>query len=560
MRGPFETRRLAALSLCAGLVAAFWLVAGPRQLGGPVSYALVSGSSMEPRLHRGDLVLLRQGGAPRVGDVVGYRDPEIGRVVLHRVIRRNGDRYVMKGDNNSFVDPTQPARADLVGRLWVRLPAAGSAIAWLREPLHAAVLGALAVLAAGLSTRGGPWRRRRAASRPVTRLPLGPSSPYSDPAAGPLLDRRAAAPSVRVAAPSDAAARALLAVFGVAALAGLAVTSWAGAQTSMQRAAVAGGYTQSGSISYAGRASPSAVYPGGAVRTGQPVFDRIARRVRVRFDYRLAGRGVRDVSGTVRLVGHLRNGKDWRQPVDLGGPIAFRGDRATATAVLDVAALRALGDGTNALIGSSVGTYRLTVEPRVHVRGTVGGRPIDARLGQIAAFELDRLSLRPVDGARFARTKSETWRIPQARHVTVLGARLPAGRFRAISIAFSLVALAGAAAAAAWSLAVRRRAGAPRTLEWRLRDREVVDVEEGQPLAARVVDVASIGDLLRLADLYERALVRQREGDAWHYLVVEDGVGYRYTSVLADEPALLLSPRVQTLLRPVGAREGGGEA
>jgi hypothetical protein len=85
--------------------------------------------------------------------------------VLHRVIRVEGDRLVLKGDANDFVDDARPLRSDVVGSYWVSIPRAGSALLWLEQPLHAALLAFVLtiVVLAGPLARG---RRRTTSSRP----------------------------------------------------------------------------------------------------------------------------------------------------------------------------------------------------------------------------------------------------------------------------------------------------------------------------------------------------------------------------------------------------------
>ena len=125
-----------------------WLLFAPAQLGGATRYAVVEGASMEPGLSRGDLVLVRAGTVPARGDVVLYRDPTLGVRVLHRVIRIEGDRFVLKGDANDFVDATRPRTADVVGSYWFSIPRAGAALSWMQAPMHAALLAFLLTLVA----------------------------------------------------------------------------------------------------------------------------------------------------------------------------------------------------------------------------------------------------------------------------------------------------------------------------------------------------------------------------------------------------------------------------
>ena len=137
---------------------AWWYVAPP-QLGGTTSFVTVDGTSMLPTFHRSDLVGLRRERTYRVGDVVGYRSALIHLIVLHRIVAIDGPHYLFKGDNNSFVDPDRPTRAQLVGRLWVHVPAAGRLVAQLHKPAVAGGLAAVLVLVAGLG--GGDASRRR---------------------------------------------------------------------------------------------------------------------------------------------------------------------------------------------------------------------------------------------------------------------------------------------------------------------------------------------------------------------------------------------------------------
>jgi signal peptidase I len=125
-----------------------WLLFAPAGLGGGTRYAVVEGASMEPGLGRGDLVLVRASATPAVGDVVLYRDPALGVRVLHRVIRVDDDRLVLKGDANDFVDDAHPRQSEVIGSYWFSIPRAGAALTWLHEPLHAALLAFLLTVVA----------------------------------------------------------------------------------------------------------------------------------------------------------------------------------------------------------------------------------------------------------------------------------------------------------------------------------------------------------------------------------------------------------------------------
>src|SRR6266496_6188934 len=90
----------------------------PLQLGGQAAFVIVNGNSMEPLYHRGDLVILRTADDYQVGDIVTYRHPQIGPVI-HRIIGRDAERFVFRGDHNNFIDPYRPIRSELIGKSWI---------------------------------------------------------------------------------------------------------------------------------------------------------------------------------------------------------------------------------------------------------------------------------------------------------------------------------------------------------------------------------------------------------------------------------------------------------
>src|SRR3989338_1494487 len=132
---------LAAALLVA--VGTAWIVFAPLQFGGQAAYVLISGNSMEPLYHRGDLVITRAARAYGIGDIVTYRHPQIG-VVIHRIVARDRQRFVTKGDNNEWLDGYEPEPADILGTAWLHLPGLGRALEQVRRPVNLALLAGLA--------------------------------------------------------------------------------------------------------------------------------------------------------------------------------------------------------------------------------------------------------------------------------------------------------------------------------------------------------------------------------------------------------------------------------
>lgn len=146
---------LLTVAVLAG-VAFMW----PRPLGGNVTYVKVSGQSMEPRLHSGDLVVVRRHSTYRVGDVVAYRIPRgqfaAGLIVIHRIISISPDhRFRTQGDARARPDAWTPGPGDVVGVQWLVIGGIGTDVERFDTPfVLAGVLGLVAASGAfGLVTR-----------------------------------------------------------------------------------------------------------------------------------------------------------------------------------------------------------------------------------------------------------------------------------------------------------------------------------------------------------------------------------------------------------------------
>jgi signal peptidase len=155
------------LLLGVGILAAWFLLLRPTSLGGPAGYLWVNGTSMEPTLESGDLVVVRQAGTYGPGDIVGFRvpdgEPGAGGLVIHRIVGGSASAgFVTQGDNKPRPDEWRPTGNDVVGALWFVLPGAGPAFTWIRQPTVFAALAAALVVFSVMA--GGASRVRRRAS------------------------------------------------------------------------------------------------------------------------------------------------------------------------------------------------------------------------------------------------------------------------------------------------------------------------------------------------------------------------------------------------------------
>jgi signal peptidase len=159
LRAAFErTNKVAAIAL-AVLVCLFWTqYLRPQAFGGSAAYVLVSGKSMLPRYHTGDLVLVEKQSSYHVGELIAYRVPKgdamAGAQVIHRIIGGDAQKgFVVQGDNRTAPDVWRPKPGDIVGAKALRIPHAVLILQFLRSPIFLGLLAAcfvfVRVLASG---------------------------------------------------------------------------------------------------------------------------------------------------------------------------------------------------------------------------------------------------------------------------------------------------------------------------------------------------------------------------------------------------------------------------
>ena len=492
-----------------GLVAvvALWLSVGPTQLGGPLSYATIVGSSMEPILERGDLAVVRAQVSYEPGDAVLYEDPELGANVLHRIVRVEDGRYVLKGDNNSFLDGTRPDESQIVGKLWTSVPQAGLVAEWVREPRHAALLvGLTTLLALGSGAGFGLSRRRR---RPTASLPTASSSGPPRGEGQPVLVALAALVVVSI----------LLCLLAFA-------------RPTVRADVVAEAYAHQGAIDYSARVARNAAYPEGRVTTGQPVFLRLVERLQVEFRYRLEARGEVSARGRIALDARLADGRGWSRTLPLALERPFSGVEATVAGWIDLRRVQALVDQLQRLTGSAQAAYSLTVLPRVSVTGRNGAEVIESSFAPSVVFDLGDLRLQPNLEAG-AGVGPFAPRQPESVTRTAPN-RLSLGAFDlsvAVARRLSLLGLAGALLLAALVGAplLRRRDGDEPSRIAARHGHLLLPVAARPQDWGRVTELAEMESLVRLAEHHGRMILHVVGAAGHSYVVEESGNVYRYT-------------------------------
>ena len=516
-----------ALLLLAG---AFWLFLAPSKIGGPTSYVITSGVSMEPHFHSGDLAIVRPAGHYHVGEVVAYRSTLLHVVVLHRIIAIDGGRYEFKGDNNSFIDPTRPTRAQLIGALWIHLPQAGVIFRWLHSPVTGAVLCAFVAL---LLVGTGQKRRRRRGNRGTGAGRQG---------AAPMKPRDGGAPL-------GVSLRSLVIGFGTATVLCLAAGLYAMTRPPLTTVTHKLSYTQKANFTYHATAPVGPVYPNGTVSTGDPVFLQLVHRLALKVTYRFAVDAPSRLHGTQQVFLNVAGPSGWTRTIALSRPRRFAGTTTSTTAAVDLRGLQSLLVDVEKATGISGSGASIGIALKVHVAGIVAGQPIDQSFAPNASFQLQPLELLPggapppvgAPSGSAATASTPSGFAPSQAGSVASASSLPdrlnllghAPTFDTIAwIAFGGVALTGLITLLLVILLRRNQAFDEAS---RIRARHghlLVPILAGDDLGWPPVDVTSFKALVRLAEAAGQVILHHQADAADTYLVNDNGTVYRYQITL----------------------------
>jgi signal peptidase I len=343
-----RTRAALCVALALSLFAAIWWFVLPAALGGRATYVVTHGVSMQPRFQTGDLAVVYPASRYRTGEIAAYRSNLLHTVVLHRIVAKTADGYVLKGDNNSWRDPEHPTEDQMVGRLSARVPNGGVILDWVHNPLIAGLL-TLAITTTGATGR----RRRRHRRARAERTPMS------------LHDLR----TISRTRWTDAAAAGMVALL----CGGLAAATYVFSGPSVDVEKV----PWSTQVSYAYTATTPAnlVYPDGEVHPGQTVFRKLVTRLTVHATWSLHTDARHHIQGTARLQATVHGPAGWTHSVDLDAGHHIVGDRASLTGTIDLAALDTLVRHAADLTGVPTDSYTVAVQPLVDLTGTLADLP-----------------------------------------------------------------------------------------------------------------------------------------------------------------------------------------
>jgi signal peptidase I len=499
----------------------------PTTIGGSTRYVVTNGVSMEPRFHSGDLAIVRPADTYKVGEIVAYHSTLLHVTVLHRIIGRRGDRYVFKGDNNNFIDPVYPTRAELLGKLWLHVPHGGIVLKAAHTPGVAAALcvflGLFVLFGAREKRRRGKRRRKDTTGSGRTGIPIVNSPRDHDIARrfnfGALLTASAVAAAVFV-------------VLGLFAF--LRPATKPSAKTTP--------YTQRVGFGYSAHVTPGPVYPNAVIRTGDPIFLTLVHRLAIHIDYGVTGPASSTVSGTEDVVLKLTGPSDWVRTFVLTPRTHFNGSHTSTGVMLDLPQLQKLLVQVESLTDSpAFSSFSIAVGPEVHITGTVAGQPIRTSFKPMLNFQLQSGQLQPstVGASSSGSTGSGSSKINYSPSqsgsvaspattpatITVLGVSPQIVMLRWIA----LIGLLLSGGIALYAFLRKRSEPFEETVQIQSQyGHLIVPIVAGEDLGWPPVDVPNIKALVRLAESGQRLILHNRSNGVDTYLVNDEGTVYRY--------------------------------
>jgi signal peptidase I len=511
-------RPVLVMVLFALSLAALWLLYAPAAAGGGLRLVSVSGTSMNPLLHGGDLVFVRPTGSYAPGDVLLYR-AESGATYLHRAIREEDGRLIFKGDNNSWEDSTRVRPTDVIGEMVGHVPGAGRLPGGPRFiPILAIVAAAGAALSLLRKDNGISHQRRSPAMNSGLTSGRGPSPrPASNPPSR-ALAAFARSPLGQGLLNGAAAAGVLATALLLFGFAGPLETSTSTTHT----------VKYAGSFSFAGvdtSARPAAIETNSA---DGPVFFRTADTLVVTYGYAVEADAPISSSSQTSLAATLRADNGWTAPL---AALDSETHDGVASATFDLAQIGTLLQAFEESTGVKVGSYFVEVTATTDAAATVAGVAAGQRAAHTLTLKGDSSMLQLWDGGKGAaealnpfdeRTVDVPGTTPRTFGILGFEIRAEAARTLGLGLAAATAAALGAAALAAFEYSRRPEAAQAKALL----AGKVVEVASVEP-EGTVVELTSMNDLRRIAG--NRPILLSSIGGRPCYLVSDGVTWYSYT-------------------------------
>ena len=477
-----------------------WFAFAPAKLGGQAAYVMVNGISMEPGYHTGDLVIVRKAQAYQVGDVVTYRDAEMGAFVIHRIIRIEQGQFVIKGDNNSWLDAYHPTQEEIVGKQWIYAPKVGRTMQWLRKPINLSLTVVLL---------GGVFMSNMIIKRPQNKK--GKNSP-----------------SVNFGGVLEGG----LYLFGFFALFFLGLSIFAFIRP-LTRPADKIQYQQESHFTYSATGTP-VIYDTEVVRSGEPVFPRLTCFLNIGFTYNVLGDQLQGVSGSHQLIARVMDEQSgWQRTIPLNQKTAFSGNSFSTMSTLDLCQVVALVNTLEQETGLRANTYTLEIITQVAMTANAAGNQISDSFEPRLVFKFDEVHFflstpkGQDDPLNLSKQSSADNSNLEASTLSLLGWKPAIGTVRVIALLGLAFSLSGLLITSS-SIFMTARRSREALIHLKYGPLLVNVYERDFAPAAMLIDVTTIDELAKLAERHNTVILHMTFNFLHSYLVQCNGITYRY--------------------------------
>lgn len=513
------------LAFLATLLALGWVIFAPARFGGQVEYVIVNGNSMLPLLQKGDLVILRKAPFYQVGDIVTYSYPGIGPVI-HRIIARELDRFVLRGDHNDWVDAYRPGKDEILGKRWLTFPAVGKGFLWLRTPWGMAGFISTSTLIVGVAfmQTTGSTRRRKIRD---------------------WMDCGLAKSGLLWAAKNDS----YFIFIYITGIISIILFGFAFTRPVFRNIPDEISYQHTGFYTYSAPITDG-VYNNNRIETGDAIFPSLNCHINLLFDYRFHSPQPFQGGGTNRLVAEVTSNRGWHRTINLQPEAVFTGNSFHIETILDTCQVENLIQEMQEITGFQDTQYFLSITPSVHLKGILGGRDFKDEFTPVLQFQVESRVislvrsagengnlLQPIAAGYLAGERSEP------NTLNIFGLPVPVWLARFLSLFGLLLAVVGITIPAL--LAKKAEKTDEKLLaHWVLGGRAIeargilTDAQE------RIIDFDSLADLIRLSDRLGEPIFLESWDSQVNYLVRDQALVYRYqrreptTEHLVETPSI----------------------
>lgn len=137
MKKIFNITKITAYWLVISLfcIVAATLALSILNIPGGYKFLVVETGSMEPAVHRMSVIVIKPQSDYKVGEIVTAKRPDLSVSLTHRLYKKDGEKFVTKGDANNAADGTEITKNEILGKVLFSIPFLGFPVSFAKSQL-----------------------------------------------------------------------------------------------------------------------------------------------------------------------------------------------------------------------------------------------------------------------------------------------------------------------------------------------------------------------------------------------------------------------------------------